>query len=59
MKLRFVNPKKKIKMARTKQRDFEVHHLIAIQDKIDEEFAKTTNKQDKFYLMSIKIKKYE
>lgn len=31
--------------AKTKQRGFEVHHLIAILGKLIEVFAKTTNKQ--------------
>lgn len=32
-------------MAKIKCKDFEVHHLIVIRDKMDKEFAKTTNKQ--------------
>ena len=39
---------KKEWMAKTKYRDFEEHHLIDIWSKISENFAKTTNKQDKY-----------
>lgn len=49
----------KDQMARTKQRDFEVHHVIAIQEETDEEFSKKTKKQDKFCLTSMKFFKYE
>jgi hypothetical protein len=35
--------------ARTKWKDFEVHTLIAIRGEMDEEFAKTANKQGKIF----------
>ena len=35
-------------MGRVKWKDFEVHHLITIQGKIEEEFVRSTNKQGKF-----------
>jgi hypothetical protein len=34
-------------MGRTKWRDFEVHHLIAIRGEMEDEFAKSANKQGK------------
>ena len=37
--------------------DFELHHLIVIRGKMNEEFAKTANKQDKLYFNST-IKKF-
>jgi hypothetical protein len=33
---------------RVKWKDFEVHQLIAIRGEMEEEFAKSANKQDKF-----------
>ena len=36
------------KMKRVKWKDFEVHHLIAIRGEMEEEFAKSANKQGKF-----------
>lgn len=35
----------KEKIATIRWKDFGMHHLIVIQGDIDEEFAKTTNKQ--------------
>jgi hypothetical protein len=37
-------------MTRLKWKDFEVHHLIAIRGKMEEEFIKTTNKQGNLLL---------
>ena len=34
-------------MGRTKWRDFEVHHLIAIRGEMEDKFAKSANKQGK------------
>ena len=40
---------KEEEMTRIKWKDFEMHHLIAIRGKMDEEFIKTVNKQGKFF----------
>lgn len=42
-------------MTTIKWRDFEVHHLIAIRGEMDEEFAKTPNKQGDFLKLQLHI----
>ena len=37
-------------MTKFKWKDFEVHHLIAIREEMDEEFKKTANKQGNLFL---------